>query len=75
METGTAAPDLPHRTHIFDAARNRYFNAVRGGNAAEAKNQGAEMLTGIEVLPVAFVLLFVTWAFVLIGSRYFGSTD
>jgi hypothetical protein len=43
--------------------------------AAEAKNQGAEMLTGIEVLPVAFVLLFVIWAFVLIGSRYFGTTD
>jgi hypothetical protein len=39
------------------------------------KNRGAEMLTGIAVIPVAFALLFVVWAFVLIGSRYFGSTE
>jgi len=33
------------------------------------------MLTGIAVIPVAVVFLVVLWAFVLIGSGHFGSTE
>jgi hypothetical protein len=33
------------------------------------------MLTGIEVLFMAFGLLAVMWAIILLGSPFFGSTD
>ena len=33
------------------------------------------MMTGIEVVFVAFAMLFVMWAIILFGSRYFGSPD